>query len=367
MDHDKLIKTPFYDKHIQANAKMIEFAGFIMPIQYKGMVSEHLAVRENIGLFDLSHMGEFEVTGKDALAFLEKTTTNDVSSLEPGKIQYSCMPNEKGGIVDDLLVYCIDKDKYFLVVNGANIEKDYNWLESNLFGDVNLKNISDETALLAIQGPNAQKLLEKITDYDLESMPYYTHAEASIAGENIFFSRTGYTGEDGFELYFNPKIAGTMWNAITETGEPLGLELIGLGARDTLRLEMKMALYGNDITDTTSPVEAGLSWIVNFDKDFIGSEIIKQQKIDKPKRRLICLELEGRAFPRHGYEIYEGDELIGEVTSGTFSPSLQKPIALGYLPRLKTKSGIKVEVAIRNKRFTAMVVKPPFYKNASHR
>jgi aminomethyltransferase len=367
MNQDKLIKTPFYDKHIQANAKMIEFAGFIMPIQYKGMVSEHLAVRENIGLFDLSHMGEFEVSGTDALAFLEKTTTNDVSSLEPGKIQYSCMPNEKGGIVDDLLIYCIDKDSYFLVVNGANIEKDYKWLQYNLFGDVELKNISNDTALLAIQGPNAQKLLEKLTDYEIENMGYYTHANSNIAGENIFFSRTGYTGEDGFELYFDPQLADTIWNAVTRAGEPLGLELIGLGARDTLRLEMKMALYGNDITDTTSPVEAGLSWIVNFEKDFIGSEIIKQHKLDKPKRRLICLELEGRAFPRHGYEIYDGDQLIGEVTSGTFSPTLQKPIALGYLPRLKTKSGTNVEVAIRNKRFNAVVVKPPFYKNASHR
>jgi len=367
MDNDKLIKTPFYEKHIQANAKMIEFAGFIMPIQYKGMVSEHLAVRENIGLFDLSHMGEFEVIGNDALAFLEKTTTNDVASLEPGKIQYSCMPNENGGIVDDLLVYCVEKDRYFLVVNGANIAKDFKWLESNLFGDVSLSDISTDTALLAIQGPNAQQLLQKLTDYDLENMAYYTHATAKIAGQDIFFSRTGYTGEDGFELYFNPQLADTMWNAITEKGEPMNLELIGLGARDTLRLEMKMALYGNDITETTSPVEAGLSWIVNFEKDFIGSDIIRQQKLDKPERKLICLELEGKAFPRHGYEIFEGEQLIGEITSGTFSPSLQKPIAMGYLPQQKAKLGTDVEIVIRNKRFNAVVVKPPFYKNGSHR
>lgn len=367
MDRDNLNKTPFYDKHLQSNAKMIEFAGFIMPIQYKGMVSEHLAVRENIGLFDLSHMGEFEVSGNDALAFLENTTTNDVASLEPGKIQYSCMPNKNGGIVDDLLIYCIEKDRYFLVVNGANIEKDYDWLESNLFGDITLSNISSKTALLAIQGPNAQQLLQKLTDYDLENMDYYTHTKANIAGQNIFFSRTGYTGEDGFELYFDPQLADKMWDAITDAGKPMGLELIGLGARDTLRLEMKMALYGNDITDTTSPVEAGLSWIVNFDKDFIGSDIIKQHKSDKPKRRLICLELEGKAFPRHGYEIFDGNQLIGEITSGTFSPSLQKPIAMGYLPLQKTKLGTAVEVSIRNKRFNAVVVKPPFYKNGSHR
>ena len=363
---ENLKKTPFYDKHVEAGAKIVDFAGFLMPIQYQGIVAEHLAVRKNIGLFDLSHMGEFEVSGADALAFLEKTTTNNVAALKPGEIQYSCMPNENGGIVDDLLVYKLE-DKFWLIVNAANLEKDFNWLKSQLFGDVQLKDLSDEYGLLAIQGPNAQKLLEKLTDYNLEDMRYYTHATANIAGVDIFFSRTGYTGEDGFELYIPPQHAHTLWNAITEKGKDLGLELIGLGARDSLRLEMKMALYGNDIDDTTSPVEAGLSWIVNFDKDFIGDTIIKKHKAEKPSRRLVCLEIEGKAFPRPGYELFDGDEKLGTITSGTVSPSLETPIALAYLPIAKTKIGSKVEVAIRKNRFDAVVVKPPFYKEASHR
>ena len=360
------IKTPFYDKHVEAGGKIVEFAGFLMPIQYKGINTEHLAVRNNIGLFDLSHMGEFEVSGNDALAFLEKTTTNNVAALKPGEIQYSCMPNENGGIVDDLLVYRLE-DRFFLVVNASNLQKDFDWLNSHLFGDVKLVDLSSEFGLLAVQGPNAQKLMEKLTDFDLENMGYYTHATANIAGVDVFFSRTGYTGEDGFEMYIAPEHCEKLWNAVTEAGNPMGLELIGLGARDSLRLEMKMALYGNDINDSTSPVEGGLSWIVNFDKDFIGADIIKQHKTDKPKRRLICLELEGKAFPRPGYEIYDGEEKIGELTSGTFSPSLEKPIALGYLPRLKAKAGTVVEIAIRKNRFKATVVKPPFYKHGTHR
>lgn len=361
------IKTPFYDKHVAAGGKIVPFAGFLMPIQYEGIVAEHKAVRENIGLFDLSHMGEFTVSGPDALAFLEKTTTNNVSALKPGEIQYSCMPNERGGIVDDLLVYCIDNQNYFLVVNAANLVKDFKWLESQLEGDVSLVDNSNDFGLLAIQGPNAQKLLDKLTDYDLENMKYYTHATANIAGIETFFSRTGYTGEDGFELYIPPSNCDKLWHAVTDAGKDMNLQLIGLGARDTLRLEMKMALYGNDIDDTTTPVEAGLSWIVNFEKEFIGSEIIKKQKADKPDRRLVCLEMEGKGIPRHGYDIYDGDDKIGQVTSGCFSPSLEIPIALGYLPRTKSKSGSTVEIAIRNKRFPAKVVKPPFYKHASHR
>lgn len=363
---DNAVKTPFYDKHVEASAKIVEFAGYLMPIQYKGITAEHLAVRNNIGLFDLSHMGEFEVSGNDALAFLEKTTSNSVGSLQPGEIQYSCIPNENGGIVDDLLVYRLE-DRFFLVVNASNIQKDYAWFDSHKFGDVQLVDRSADFGLLAIQGPNAQKLLEKLTDYDLENMKYYTHATAKIAGIDTFFSRTGYTGEDGFELYIPPVHCDTLWKAVTEAGNPFGMELIGLGARDSLRLEMKMALYGNDLDDTTTPVEAGLSWIVNFDKEFIGSDIIKRQKAEKPSRRLVCMELEGKAFPRHGYEIYDGEEKVGEVTSGTFSPSLEIPIALGYLPRESAKAGSTVEVAIRKNRFKATVVKPPFYKKGSHR
>ncbi len=363
---DNLIKTPFYKFHIEAGAKMVPFAGFIMPVQYKGITAEHLAVRNNVGLFDLSHMGEFVVSGENALPFLQKTTTNNVAALEPGKIQYSCMTYPDGGIVDDLLVYRLPH-QYFLVVNASNIDKDYDWLDSRKNGDVELLNRSSEIGLLAIQGPNAQKVMAELTDIDLNKMTYYESVTARVGGVEIFFSRTGYTGEDGFELYIPTEFCEKLWNAVTDAGKKYDMELIGLGARDTLRLEMKMALYGNDIDQTTTPVEAGLSWIVDFDKDFIGKDVLARQKQEKPERRLVCLELEGKAFPRHGYDIYDGDKVVGKVTSGTFSPSLQKPIALGYVPREKAKSGSQVEIAIRDKRFPATVVKPPFYKHASHK
>jgi len=362
----KPIKTPFHKYHLQAGARMVEFAGFEMPIQYSGITEEHLAVRKNVGLFDLSHMGEFEVVGNDALTFLERVTTNSVAALQPGQIQYSCLPRPDGGIVDDLLVYRL-ADRYMLVVNAANISKDYDWLQSQLSGDVKLSDRSLELALLAIQGPNAEKVTSEITDADIASMPYYSSAIIKIAGNQMLVSRTGYTGEDGFELYIPPQYTDATWNAVTEAGKRHGMKFIGLAARDSLRLEMKMALYGNDIDETTTPVEAGLSWIINFDKDFIGKDVIAKQKAEKPSRRLVCLELEGRAFPRHGYDIFDGDTVVGKITSGTFSPSLQKPVALGYVPRDNAKSGSKLEVAIRNRRFTATVVKPPFYKDASHR
>jgi len=364
-DTKELIKTPFYKYHVNTGARMVPFAGFLMPIQYTSITEEHLAVRKNIGLFDLSHMGEFEVTGDDALAFLEKTTTNHVAALSVGHIQYNCIPNDNGGIVDDLLVYRLPKS-YFLVVNASNIEKDFNWLKYHLFGDTKLINRSSEFGLLAIQGPNAQKLMAELTDYNLDQMAYYTFTKAKVAGIELLFSRTGYTGEDGFELYIPLKDADAIWEAVTKAGEKYGLKLIGLGARDSLRLEMKMALYGNDIDDTTSPIEAGLSWIVNFDKDFIGKDIILRQKQEKPKRRLVCLELKEKAFPRHGYDIYDGEKIIGKVTSGTFSPSLQKPIALGYVPREKAKIGSVVTIDIRHKKFEAIVIKPPFYKQGTH-
>jgi glycine cleavage system T protein (aminomethyltransferase) len=361
------IKTPFYQYHLDAGAKIVEFAGFLMPVQYKGITAEHIAVRENIGLFDLSHMGEFEVIGADALAFLQKTTTNNVAALKIGEIQYSCMTYPEGGIVDDLLVYRTGENSYFLVVNASNLQKDFDWLDSHREGDVALTDLSAGLGLLAIQGPNAQKLMAELTDHDLENMPYYTHVTAKVTGVDLKFSRTGYTGEDGFEIYIPNDQCAALWMAVTDAGAKYNLELIGLGARDTLRLEMKMSLYGNDIDQTTTPVEAGLSWIVHWDKEFIGKEIIARQKEEKPSRRLICLELEGRAFPRHGYEIFDGDTAIGQITSGTFSPSLKKPVALGYVARRKAKIGSSVEVAIRDKRYPAVVVKPPFYKNASHR
>ena len=363
----EVTRTAFHDHHVEAGAKMVDFAGFRMPIQYTGITEEHLAVRENVGLFDLSHMGEFEVGGKDALGFLQRTTTNNVAALKPGQIQYSCMTMPTGGIVDDLLVYCLKPDRFMLVVNAANLKKDFDWLTSHLSGDVTLIDKSAETSLLAIQGPHAEKVTARITDFDLASMPYYTSAVARFDGAEVLFSRTGYTGEDGFEIYIPPEHTETLWRAITAAGGPEDMKLIGLGARDTLRLEMKMALYGNDIDETTNPIEAGLAFIVDLEKDFIGKDVIAREKAEKPRRRLVCLELEGRAFPRTGYEITDGTRTVGQVTSGTFSPSLQKPIALGYVPRELSKSGSAVQVKIRGKDFPAVVVKPPFYKHGSHK
>jgi aminomethyltransferase len=363
----EITRTPFHDFHVDAGARMVDFAGFRMPVQYKGITAEHLAVRDNIGLFDLSHMGEFEVTGSDALAFLQKTTTNDVSALaEPGTIQYSCMTLEDGGIVDDLLVYRL-QDRYMLVVNAANIRKDFDWLSSHLEGEVQLVDRSQDIGLLAIQGPNAEGLMAELTDFDLSTMPYYAATVAPVAGVDVLFSRTGYTGEDGFELYISNDKCTELWAAVTKAGSEHGMELIGLGARDTLRLEMKMALYGNDIDETTTPIEAGLAWIVRLNKEFIGRDVIARQREEKPDRRLVCLELDGRAVPRPGFAIVDGEKEVGRVTSGTFSPSLQKPIALAYVPRTDSKSGSVVEIDIRGKRLPATVVKPPFYKNASHK
>jgi len=360
-------KTAFYEHHVKAGAKMVDFAGFHMPVQYQGITAEHLAVRSKVGLFDLSHMGEFVVRGNQALEFLQRVTTNNVADLKPGQIQYSCMTMSSGGIVDDLLVYCAE-DRYMLVVNAANIDKDFEWLKSQMTEDAELIDISDSVSLLAIQGPDSEALLSEITDHNLADMPYYTWAQDKIAGSEIMFSRTGYTGEDGFELYITREHTEKLWDAVTEVGKKHDLALIGLGARDTLRLEMKMALYGNDIDETTTPIEAGLSWIVNLDKEFLGKDVLLKQKQDKPSRRLVCLTLEERrAIPRPGYDILVEGEAVGKVTSGTFSPSLQQPIALAYVPRKKAKIGSSVEVAIRNKTFEANVVKPPFYKEASHK
>jgi aminomethyltransferase len=360
------IKTRFYNYHLQHKARMVEFAGFVMPIQYKGITAEHLAVRSNVGMFDLSHMGEFEVAGTDATAFLQKTTTNNVELLAPGQIQYSCMTLPTGGIVDDLLVYRLE-DSYYLVVNAANLEKDFNWLTSQIEGDVQLINHSDQTSLLAIQGPNAEKVMSRIADANLANMGYYSWVRADVAGCKVMFSRTGYTGEDGFEVYIPPEHTEAIWKAAMAAGADFDMELIGLGARDTLRLEMKMALYGNDIDETTTPIEAGLAFICDLSKDFIGKDVIAAQKHEKPKRRLVCLELTDRAIPRHGFPIFDGDTQIGQVTSGTFSPSLQRPIALGYVSREKSKAGSEVLIGIRDKKVPAIVVKPPFYKDASHK
>jgi len=360
-------KTPFYELHLKHNAKMVEFTGYLMPIQYRGIIEEHRRVRKSVGVFDITHMGEFEVRGKNALAFLQKTTTNDVAKLETYQVQYSCMCYPDGGIVDDLLVYKLP-DHYYLVVNGANIEKDFKWLESNLFGDVKLINKSDETALLAIQGPDAEKVLAKITDVDLKQLRYYWATFGRVSGVDMLFSRTGYTGEDGFELYFPFCHAENLWNAIFEAGKGFDIEPIGLGARDSLRLEMKYMLYGNDIDKTTNPFEAGLAWIVKPEKgDFIGRKPFLKTKEQGSKRKLMAFQLLEKGFPRQHYPIKKDGKTIGEVTSGVFSPSLDKGVGMGYVETEYSKIGTKFDIDIRGKGFKAEVVKPPFYKNFTHK
>jgi len=360
-------KTPFYDRHIAAGAKMVEFAGYLMPVQYQSIIAEHQAVRKSVGMFDLSHMGEFVVRGPGALAFLQKMTTNDVAALEDYKIQYSLLCYEDGGIVDDLLVYQFP-DRYFLVVNGVNIEKDFAWLSAHLPEDVKLENISDQIGLLAIQGPKAQEVMAQLTSFDLDSLGYYRSAEAEVCGRKILFSRTGYTGEDGFELYVSPADAGTLWDRTITAGQPFNIARVGLGARDSLRLEMKFSLYGNDIDRTTNPIEAGLGWVVKPDKgDFVGREPILRMKAEKPARKLVALEMREKAIPRRGYRVTRNGAEVGVITSGTHSPSLDKGIAMAYIRREYTKQKTELSVEIRGRSFACEVIKPPFYKNGSHR
>lgn len=361
-ENKDLKRTPYTDFHIALGAKMVPFAGYYMPVQYTGIIEEHKAVRGNVGLFDLTHMGEFVVTGQKALEFLQKVTTNDVSALDVGQIQYTCMTHPDGGIVDDLLIYRFD-EYYMMIVNAANIDKDFAWLEKNLIDGATLTNRSDEISLLAIQGPNAQKLLQELTSYNLDDLNYYHAVETEVAGKTIMFSRTGYTGEDGFELYIPNDLGAHFWKAIHDVGEKYDLAHIGLGARDTLRLEMKMALYGNDIDETTNPIEAGLGWIVKIDKgDFIGRDIIEKVKAEKPARKLVCMVLRDKAFPRKGYDIFTEGEKVGHVTSGTVSPSLGVPIAMGYVATKLSKPGNVVDIDIRGRRMPADIIKPPFYK-----
>ncbi|MFZ1729508.1 MAG: glycine cleavage system aminomethyltransferase GcvT [Bacteroidota bacterium] len=354
--------TPFHDIHVQLGAKMVEFAGFDMPIQYKGIIAEHKRVRESVGVFDVTHMGEFEVRGADAFAFVQRMTTNDVTKLVEGGVQYSSMCYEDGGIVDDLLVYDCG-DYVQLVVNASNLEKDFNWLSEHIEGDVQLIDKSDETALLAVQGPKSLETLKKITDIDLEDMKYYSFRRGQVAGIDCLLSRTGYTGELGFELYFKSDnaLGAKMWNAIFEAGEEFTIEPIGLGARDTLRLEVGFCLYGNDIDHTTMPLEAKLGWITKLQKgDFIGREAMVKAKEEGFKRTLVGLTLEGRAFPRHGYDIAVNGTVCGHVTSGTVSPMLEKGIAMGYVPVEYGSEGSTVDIMIRNQPIPATVVKVPF-------
>ncbi|GET29591.1 glycine cleavage system aminomethyltransferase GcvT [Prolixibacter sp. SD074] len=357
-------RTAFFDIHNSNGAKIVEFAGFEMPIEYSGIKDEHMAVRNGVGVFDVSHMGEFWVTGPQALAFIQKVTSNDASKLAPGQAQYSCLPNGKGGIVDDLLVYSVEPEKYMLVVNAANIEKDWQWLVSQNSVGAKMENASGEISQLAIQGPKATGVLQKLTKVDLSVIKYYTFTVGEFAGiPNVIISATGYTGAGGFELYFENKHADAIWNAIFEAGKEEGIKPIGLGARDTLRLEMGFCLYGNDIDDTTSPIEAGLGWITKFtdEKDFIDKDLLASQKEEGVTRRLRGFEMIDRGIPRHGYEIMNEDgEVIGEVTSGSMSPVRGIGIGLGYLKTGYTKLGTEIFIRVRNKKLKAKVVKLPF-------
>lgn len=358
--------TPFIEKHIALGAKMHEFAGYNMPIEYSGIIDEHLTVCQGVGVFDVSHMGEFWVKGPKALAFLQKVTSNNVAVLTPGKIQYTCFPNDKGGIVDDLLVYQYEPGKYMLVVNAANIEKDWDWCVSHNTEGAELENASDHMAQLAVQGPKAILALQKLTDIDLASIPYYTFKVGKFAGEeNVIISNTGYTGAGGFELYFYPNVADTIWKAVFEAGEEFDIKPIGLGARDTLRLEMGFCLYGNDLDDTTSPIEAGLGWITKFieGKEFINRPMLEKQKAEGVTRKLVGFEMVDRGIPRHGYELVNSDgEKIGIVTSGTMSPTRKIGIGMGYVKPEYSKAGTEICIDVRGRKLKAVVVKPPFRK-----
>lgn len=356
-------KTAFNELHKKYGGKLVEFAGFEMPIQYEGIVAEHKAVRESVGVFDVSHMGEVEVHGKDALAFVQKITTNDASILTKGKIQYSAMCYKEGGVVDDLLVYNCG-DYYLLVINASNVDKDFKWMQDNVFGDVVLKNISDNISQLAIQGPNSQKTLQKLTDTDLSKIEYYNFEFGKIGGIDAIISHTGYTGEKVcFEIYIdsNIELSEKLWNAIFEAGKEFNIKPIGLGARDTLRLEYAFRLYGNDMDKDSNVLEAGLGWITKLNKgNFNGSDVLLRVKAEGLKRKLVGFIVEDRMVARHGQEVYSGDKKIGFVTSGSPSPMLNKNIGLAYIDEGFNKIGNEIEIAIRDKKIKSKIVKTPF-------
>ena len=357
--------TPFTSKHIELGAKMADFAGFNMPISYSGINDEHLTVRKRVGVFDVSHMGEFIIKGENALDLIQRITSNDASKLNNGKIQYSCFTNDKGGIIDDLLVYCLEENKsYMLVVNAGNIDKDWNWVEKNNTKNAEIINISSKTGLLAVQGPDATKVLQPLTDMDLLNMKYYSFSKGKFAGvENVLISATGYTGSGGVEIYFEDdgKSPQLIWDAIFEAGQSHSIKPIGLGARDTLRLEMGFCLYGNDIDDSTSPLEAGLGWITKFTKDFTAHEILEKQKADGISRKLVGFEMVDKGIARNGYEITDEDgNIIGNVTSGTQSPSLSKAIGMGYVKTGFSQIGSTIFIKVRSSVLKATIVKMPF-------
>ncbi|PKA84260.1 aminomethyltransferase [Ulvibacter sp. MAR_2010_11] len=350
--------------HEQLGAKMVPFAGYNMPVSYEGVNAEHETVRKGVGVFDVSHMGEFLISGPKALDLIQKVTSNDASKLVDGQAQYSCLPNATGGIVDDLIVYRLEAEKWLLVVNASNIEKDWNWISSQNTMDAEMRNLSEDYSLLAIQGPKAVEAMQSLTSEDLSAIQFYTFKVSDFAGiDHVIISATGYTGSGGFEIYCKNSEVEQVWNKVFEAGASYGIKPIGLAARDTLRLEMGFCLYGNDIDDTTSPIEAGLGWITKFTKDFINSENLKKQKEEGPKRRLVAFELDERGIPRQGYDIVDIDgKIIGNVTSGTMAPSLGKGIGLGYVATEFKDLGTNIYIQIRKAAVPATVVKLPFYK-----
>ncbi len=356
----ELKKTALHDIHKKLGARMVEFAGYEMPIQYTSIREEHRRVRETAGVFDVSHMGEIEISGPSALDLVQKLTINDAAALSVNQAQYSAMCYPHGGIVDDLLVYRFP-DKFLLVVNAANKDKDLQWILEHKIEGAEIEDISEQITQLAVQGKKAEAALQKLTEINLADIPFYWFIESELAGAPMIISRTGYTGEPGFELYFENQYAGQVWNAVFEAGNEFDIAPIGLGARDSLRLEKKMCLYGNDIDETTNPLEAGLGWITKLDKgDFIGRDALKKVKEEGVKRRLAAFTLEATGFPRHGYKIQKDGKDVGYVTSGTVSPILEKGIGLGYVVKEYSKVGTKIEIEIRNKLLPAIIIKPPF-------
>ncbi|OBQ52544.1 glycine cleavage system aminomethyltransferase GcvT [Tamlana sp. s12] len=356
--------TALTETHTSLGAKMVPFAGYNMPVQYEGVNIEHETVRKGVGVFDVSHMGEFLIEGENALALIQKVSSNDASKLMIGKAQYSCLPNDDGGIVDDLIIYKIKDETYLLVVNASNIDKDWDWIQSKNDVGANMRNLSDDYSLLAIQGPKAIEAMQSITSHVLAAIKFYNFVVGDFAGiENVIISATGYTGSGGFEIYCKNSEVKQVWDKVFEAGADYGIKPIGLAARDTLRLEMGYCLYGNDIDDTTSPIEAGLGWITKFTKDFTNSEALKAEKEQGPKRKLIAFELDERGIPRQGYDIVDSEgSVIGKVTSGTMSPSLGKGIGLGYVSTELAGVDSKISIQIRKNAVPATVVKLPFYK-----
>ncbi|MEJ2306751.1 MAG: glycine cleavage system aminomethyltransferase GcvT [candidate division WOR-3 bacterium] len=359
--------TPLYKKHLELKASMVDFAGYKMPMQYSSIFEETKAVRDSAGLFDVSHMGEIEVSGERAVEFVNYLVTFDISKLKRFQAKYTVILNEKGGIIDDLVVYNL-ADKYLIVVNASNQKKDFEWFLKHKNSQVKVKNAGKKYFQIALQGPLSEKIINSVTEKDVSALSFYHSKEEKIANIQVLISRTGYTGEDGFEIYHPPHLGEKLWDAAMQAGKEFEIEPIGLGARDSLRLEMKYMLYGNDIDQTTNPIEAGLSWIVKLDKgDFIGSDVIRKVKDEKPSRRLVAFELNEKGIPRHGYDICGDNGAMGKVTSGIFSPVLNMGIGLGYVPRKESKAGNVINIDVRGKHIPATIIKPPFYKEFTHK